>query len=149
MTIDKTPRSPGDRRPSDTRAQILEEHRQIKELIHRIEHTPDLSELGSGLEQLKPLFERHFAREESLDGLHSNIRDRAPEHAGTIERLKQEHGELLADVSALHRQVAACLEGRMRIETSCSELLRKIREHEARENEVFLDAICIDLGQGD
>lgn len=149
MTIDKTPRSPGDPHPRDTRAQIQEEHRQIRELIHRIEHTPDLSDLASGLEQLQPLFERHFAREESLDGLHHNIRDRAPQHARIIDQLKEEHGELLAGVSSLRSQVAACLEGRSQIEAACSELLRKIKEHEARENEVFLDAICTDLGQGD
>jgi multidrug resistance efflux pump len=141
MTSDQTAR--------DTRAQIREEHRQIKELTHRIEHTPDLAELGSGLEELAPLFERHFAREESLDGLHSNIRDRAPQHAAAIDRLKEEHGELLSDVSTLRAQVAACLQGRNQIEASCSELVRKIKEHEARENEVFLDAICTDLGTGD
>lgn len=145
MSSERVPSS-----PADTREQILSEHQQIRELVGRIEDTTDLAEIVSGLQQLQPLFESHFAREEALDGLHSDIRARAPQHRQAIDRLEQDHRELLADVAELQAQAQACLQGPIReIEALRSRFLLKLREHEARESGLFVDAIWTDLGQGD
>jgi Hemerythrin HHE cation binding domain len=147
MTIEKSPSSSSS---NDTREQILAEHRQIRDLVKKIEDTPDLAELHSGLQQLQPLFEQHFAREEALDGLHSGMRDRAPQQSAAIDALKEDHRQLLAEVAALRARVKACLDGPIQeIETSCTSFISRLKEHEARENEVFLDAIWTDLGTGD
>jgi hemerythrin len=135
-----------------TRKQILAEHQEIMELTSRMENTTDQAELLDSLQRLRPLFERHFAREEGLEGLHGDIQEHAPQEAAAIDQLKDDHRQLLADVSALEAQVKACQEGPIKekeIRTSCNRFLRMLKEHEARENDVFLDAIWTDLGQGD
>lgn len=147
---EKTPSSPSS--PGDTREQIQVEHQEIMELATGMENTTDQAELLDRLRQLRPLFERHFAREEGLEGLHGSIQEYAPQEASAIQQLKEDHRRLLADVSALEARVKACQEGPIKdkeIRTSCNRFLRMLKDHEARENDVFLDAIWTDLGQGD
>lgn len=145
MTTDKSP-------AAADREKILEEHRRIAELASSIADARDLDEMATGLQRLQSLLEPHFQREEELDGLHDSIRERAPHYVAAVKRLGEEHGALLAELRDLRARVGQCAAGRIdafgEIQQGFRTLVRDLREHEARENEVFLDT-WNDLGTGD
>ena len=63
-----------------------------------------------------PLVEgRHFvqavAEEEAPDGFYEGIRQQAPESAGALARLAEDHQAILRQAMELTRRAKACLEG--------------------------------------
>lgn len=135
---------------ASTRDQILTEHCQIAALAGGLVEKRDLEQIAGGLNQLLPLLERHFAREEAQEGLHGGLRTQAPQVAAAIEHLQHDHRRLLTDAGELRSRVRGCLDGPVReIHDRCLRLLRDLQQHEARENELFLDTVWTDLGTGD
>ncbi|HMB67831.1 MAG TPA: hemerythrin domain-containing protein [bacterium] len=127
--------------------QIREEHARLKELLARIGATGDLPGLLPLLEDLRDLLASHFAREEAEDAigpavLSSRLRNLAQE-------ILAEHAVFLRDLDRLIEQGREARETRDAVFSGMENLSRRLREHEAKEDELILDLAETDLGGGD
>lgn len=132
-------------------AQILAEHRRIRDLTRRLEsNTGELHELLTRLAELRSALVAHFVVEEAPDGFYDMIRSMAPRQLGRVDQLKKEHQAFLADIEALAARARACLAGPVaEVLGEAQALARWLRSHEAAEDDVLLDTVYNDLGQGD
>ena len=131
-------------------AGILAEHRRIRDLTYKLENTGELHELLARLDEFRSALVPHFLGEESVDGLYDMIRSMAPRQLSQVNRLEREHQAFLADIDALATRALACLAGPVAevLGLACA-LARRLRNHEAAEDDLLLDTLYSDLGQGD
>lgn len=131
------------------RKRLLEDHLEISRLSGEVSKTTDAKAMLAHLAKLKPLLERHFREEEAeFDGLHAGVRKRTPEQTLALKSLELDHTKLLEMVGKLRALATKPAAGK----TLCkhgSELHEFLCTHEARENEVFLDSIWNEIGEGD
>ena len=137
---------------SDTdalRHEIEREHKAIAKTLRRMEETEDPMALRPFLEELRPLLETHFEREEAADGLHAAIGETAPNLLPQVDELFQEHREIASDLERLcgHSERIARLATEVREGTL--ELIQRLRDHEAQENDIFGHAVYDVHGAGD
>ena len=121
------------------RREIMEDHRQLGDLLTQLHQAPHLSDTSRLLGDLQGLLRRHFAREESPDGLFEMIGSRAPHHRETVQALASEHVTFLTELDEL----AATPEGRA-VEAISDRVIRfvtRLREHESRESKLLLDSL--------
>jgi Hemerythrin HHE cation binding domain len=131
-------------------AQILAEHRHIGDLAGQIDTTGELGDLLTRLAALRSALLPHFLVEEAADGFYDMIRSMAPRLLGRMDQLEREHQALLADIDALTARARACLAGPVaEVLADAHRLTRRLRNHEAAEDEILLDTMYTDLGQGD
>jgi iron-sulfur cluster repair protein YtfE (RIC family) len=134
----------------DETAQIMAEHELLKEALARLEVTRDVAVLAELLAELADLLDVHFAREERMDGIVRDVGTHAPHRVDALSAVLAEHNELRRAVSALVESARACLAGPIAALYAGVEALREaLHSHEARENEIFLDAMYTDYGTGD
>lgn len=119
--------------------QIREEHGSIKAQLVDIEKEERLGALLERLGALRGSLERHFAFEESEEGMRGVVRDSAPERMDELEGLFAEHDALGRDLDALEATTRDLLSTR-------DALIARIRAHEARESELLTAALYEDLG---
>lgn len=135
---------------SATRREIVAEHRQIRDLVSRLETTGELEALLPRLAELRGLLVSHFAREEAPGGLHQVVDGSAPRLAGAVQVLCHEHRELLARVDDLAERARACLDGPVaEVRGAVADLCRGLHAHEAAETELLAGALYEDVGGGD
>lgn len=140
---------------ASARKRLLEDHLEISRLSGEISKTTDAKAMLAHLTKLKPLLERHFKAEEAeFDGLHAGVRKRTPEQTHALEGLELEHGKLLEMVGKLRALAAKPAAGKKpaagtTLRKHGSELHELLCSHEARENEIFLDSIWNEVGEGD
>ena len=128
---------------------VLAEHRQIRELIQEIERTRDLFQLLPRLQQFRSVLVAHFESEEAVGGFYDTMRSMAPRQVGRASQLEREHLALLVDIDRVAERARACLAGP--VAAVCAEagaMARRLRRHEASEDDLLLDTLYIDLGQG-
>ncbi|MCA8977837.1 MAG: hemerythrin domain-containing protein [Planctomycetes bacterium] len=135
-------------KPAQMRQQILDDHRQIGELLSKVAAATSAAETLASLQPLQPLLQRHFKEEEDeIDGLHGTIMQQAPQHANALLGLKDEHRQLLESVQHLLDLAHKGDDPRLR---ELGQLLKgQLAAHETRETEIFVDSIWTDLGAGD
>jgi hemerythrin HHE cation binding domain-containing protein len=130
--------------------QIVAEHRRIRELARQLDHAPELRELLTRLAELRGMLVAHFLREEAAEGLYNMIRSMAPRLLGRMAQLEKEHQTFLDDIDKLGTRARECLAGPVaEVLREAQALTRRLRKHEAAEDEVLLDTLYTDLGQGD
>ena len=89
-------------------------------------------------------------REETAEGLYNMIRSMAPRLLGRMAQLEKEHQTFLDDIDLLGTRARECLAGPVaEVLREAQALTRRLRKHEAAEDEVLLDTLYNDLGQGD
>jgi len=135
---------------SNANAQAIEEHRKIRELTERLGHAQSLVDLLRRLQELRLLMVPHFTDEEAQGGFFDVVRTQASRHLGAVRRLEREHEVLLAELDKLAEGARACLAGPVaEVLRQAREFARRTQEHEARENELLIDALYVDVGGGD
>jgi iron-sulfur cluster repair protein YtfE (RIC family) len=129
--------------------QILAEHRKIRELGQRIEHSRSLVELLELLSEFRSLLELHFMSEEAPDGFFDTMRNTGSRPLTKVDQLEKEHWALLAQLDRVSEGARVCLAGPVAaVLTEARALARRVRTHEAAENTLLLDTMYTDLGQG-
>ncbi len=132
-----------------TSESLLEEHRELRELMETICATSDLSVMLPLLDELKDELKEHFATEEAPGGFGTVVSESAPHKASVVDHLFAEHKEFLISVQRLHEAVENCLAGPVaEVRTAAALLKRRLRKHEAQENELLSDSLYTDLGGG-
>ncbi len=129
--------------------QIAEEHRALGESLSRIGKTTDPHRLLARLEKLRDQLEHHFAGEEGEGGLRDDVVNLAPFLLSTLDKLFEEHREVLVDIEELRAKAQACVDGPLaEILRDATSLVRRMHEHEARESELISDVYYTDYGEG-
>jgi hypothetical protein len=133
---------------------VEENHRLLEVLaaLERLGLTPRESEdwresIADRLDELGTRLGEHF-REEEESGLFTSFPERYPRFALRLERLRNEHGEVL---SQLHAIEVACDEEipTAALAARVLALVSTLRRHEAEETEVVHRAACEDIGSVD
>ena len=138
----------GDSSMIDSKDQVQEAHRKIRQATGRLGSASDLRELLQRLHELRLLIAPHFTDEERPDGFFDLIRARSARHLGAVKQLENEHQAFLGALDGLAEQARACLAGPVaHILKEAAELSRRMHEHEAREDALLGDALYIDIGE--
>ena len=130
---------------------FLEEHRRLHAYLEKVEAAlsatgpPETAvlTLASTLGQLAPSLQAHFAREEE-EGLFDRIQVTWPHAAQACERLRGEHGVLLARLERLRAagEAGSATEGALStLVDGVRSLLEDLRRHEALENELMTSSM--------
>jgi hypothetical protein len=98
------------------------------------------------LEILGGLLEVHFRREAGKDGLFEVIRRIRPECHRRLLALEDEHATLLGKLKELCTALAASDRADAELRRAKADLVAGLRAHEQSENQLMLDAHCVDLG---
>lgn len=134
-------------RGSTARRRIDDEHRQLGELLRSLTHTREVGRLSAELGALRELLVAHFAGEEGEEGLHAVVAEGASHRLPNLQRLFDEHRDLLAQVDALAGDAAALAGGPLaRLHEGVLALAESLRRHEAVEEELFSEAFYRDIG---
>jgi hypothetical protein len=128
--------------------QIAHEHSALKESLGRMEKTCDLKVLVPMLQEFRTRLEVHFTREEAPSGFHEIIGETAPHLLAYLQRLFDEHRDLLVEVDRVSEKARVCLEGPLaEVMREVAALSQRIQVHEARETSLLGDAMYTDLGE--
>lgn len=131
-----------------SRVEIHDEHVALRDTLGKMERTSDLSVLLPMLRDLRTRIEVHFAREEAPSGFHEIIGESAPHLLSYLQRLFEEHRELVTDLEALTEKARICLEGPVAdVLKDMAAFSQRIQVHEARETSLLGDAMYTDLGE--
>lgn len=132
---------------------VLEEHRQLREMIERLRH--DLSEgaiasLATNLIELQQQLESHFAYEERGGYFREAVRKR-PYLAPQTERLLREHREFLEQLKELGSLAAAACaaESWQHIRVTYESFRQRFLDHEQAEDRLLWEVFGTDTGAGD
>jgi hypothetical protein len=146
MTREDARRSP---EAAASEARIRREHEELKGVLRRIEETRELGELVPLLSKLGVLLEAHFATEEGPEGLRAAVAKLEPRHDSRLREILEEHSVFLRELERLAESARECLERTIPgILQEVAGLCARLREHEAKENELLLDATYTDIGGG-
>jgi hemerythrin-like domain-containing protein len=124
---------------------LLEQHKALRRLIGEVEAilatvTPARvpAALSARLADLEIALEAHFTHEER-SGLFERLAEEAPERAAAAAALLAEHGRLRQRAAALRTR--ALRDRGPSLAAAVRRLLHALERHEARENELLLDAV--------
>jgi len=132
--------------PQDVWARIEAFHGVMIGLLREFEATTDpvrIRELVGTLDEDLP---GHFADEVGPGGLFDDLAARRPASEPILEYLRNDHGEILDMVRALHRRLRESNPDQARILAGKRALLDKLRSHEQSENRLVIDTYRIDEG---
>ncbi len=102
--------------------------------------------LAERLSEVVGLLAEHARQLEAPQGLMSQIAQQEPRLLDRIDALRHEHRELVEQAKQLQQQInESPLELRERI----GDFLRKLRNHNAKENDLIYEALETDIGVGD
>ncbi len=121
------------------------EHRsdpEMGELLSAISAGADLVEHELRVEKLAASLEEHFKGEEAQDGLFDWVESNAPNTHRTSTKLRREHSEFRAELSA----ISALTADLRRREQA---LVARLRNHERLECELLNKILYTDHGGGD
>jgi len=132
---------------SAAKRRIDDEHRQLDELLRALVATRDLGRVRTMLAELATSLRQHFETEEGPQGLHEVVGELASHRLSVLQRLIDEHAEILAGVEQLRIAVGDCLDGPVRRSLAgVAALAEQLRRHEADEEELFGEAFYADIG---
>ena len=139
-----------DSRPTDLASHVSADHSFLRSGLDWLTAARNERAIAAMLEDLIEYLQLHFGQEEKVDGLFDFLALRAPRHASTVERLRSQHGQILADAAALRGELSGgssqvSAEQRARV----VEFVQLLREHEQLETALLQDAYDADLGVGD
>jgi len=116
-------------------AALAADHREILELLDRLQLIRDGLDLVRPLEQLHNLLVRHFAHEQFPGGLYESMGAFQPEYHALLRRLIAEHCSLLATVGSI-LQKARGSDADNALLDEVAQLVSALHRHERREHEL-------------
>ncbi len=139
--------------------EAFREHAEISEGVAEFEKWLGRSE-GAGAEWAALLCERllplvkilksHFASEE-CSNLYADMHIRAPGFADAVERLFDEHYDMIREIESLvraSRSIESTFDcDREELTRRARRIIFALRRHEAEENEILYQACCDDAGK--
>jgi iron-sulfur cluster repair protein YtfE (RIC family) len=129
---------------------IARQHEELHGLVRGLPKTHDLAALVERLGELRSQLEAHYAVEEGEQGFYEIVVKRAPRHHTKVQRLFDEHRDLLRRVDVIATRTRALLDGpAAEIHRDVVELVKLLEDHEHRENELLGDAMYRDTGFGE
>ena len=128
-------------------AVLLEDLRRLDEATHPASGE-GLAELRARLDVTQEHITEHFRFEEQNGYMHA-VRAREPRLERAIHQLAEEHRQLARSLEALIERArdTTSLDDRFRDEVR--EWVERVRQHEARENDIVQDAFNLDIGAED
>lgn len=130
------------------RDEFFHEHRKIQDSTRQIESVRDLHELLRCLQRARTLLEHHFVSEEAPGGFFDTVRSAAPRFSPRVEKLGEDHRAFLSELDQLAERARACLAGPVaEVLKQAADLARRLREHEAHEGEILIDALYDETGE--
>ena len=130
-----------------SRSEILDNHCRVGQLLDRLEKAALPADLAPVLEECRQLLPRHFAQEETAEGLFGIIGDRSPHAREEIAALVEEHRTLIRDLDVLTRRVVERPD-KAQLLAEAAQFSQQVRLHERRETQLLVDALASDLGEG-
>jgi DNA-binding transcriptional ArsR family regulator len=132
---------------SRAHAAVLEDLRKLEE-ASRGASPEGLAELRARLGGTHTHLSEHFRFEEQ-NGYMDTVRKREPRLERAIQLLAEEHGQLTRALDALLREAgtATSLDDTFREEVQG--WVQRVRQHEARENDLVQDAFVLDIDAED
>ena len=124
-----------------SRNEILDNHCRVGQLLDRLEKAVLPADLAPVLEECRLLLPRHFAQEETSEGLFGIIGDRLPHAREEIEALVEEHHTLIHDLDALTRR-AVERPDKAQLLAEAAQFSQQVRLHERRETQLLVDALA-------
>ena len=109
------------------------------------------AELTNMFSRLRSQLAWNFTLEEA-GGYLADVVSVAPRHCGKVERLRDEHNELQNELMAISDETKSSGSSELtRDEQKCLaerffEFRRRLRDHNARERELIVDALYVDIG---
>jgi len=128
-------------------AALLDDLRQLEEAVRRASGE-GVAELRTRLDATRRHIAEHFRFEEQ-SGYMDAVRKQEPRLARTIDQLADEHGQLAQSLEALIRESAAAKSTGAALRDGVRSWVEHVRQHEARENDLVLDAFNLDLSAED
>lgn len=126
-------------------AALLDDLRKLEEAARM---ASDIVELRVQLGATKTHLTAHFRFEEE-HGYMDAVREQAPRLQHAIERLAAEHRELTESLADLIAQNAATPNVEDRLREQIPAWVKRVRRHEAREDDVVYEAFNRDIGPED
>lgn len=128
-------------------------HAAISDLDHHLDaldsqDAPDAARFRDALDELLTTLHRHVAEADAPDGLLAQILEEASYFASRVERLRSEHGDLLARAGDLQDRARTSVDVRPLL-TEARQLSARVAEHRRRGTELLVDATMLDLSAGD
>lgn len=131
-------------------SKIAQQHRQLRDTLHRVTEATSLERLIPLLEKLNEQLKEHFADEEGDGGLADAIGESAPRNLRAVEALFHEHREFLKELSELIARCHALQRGpKAEILQDVQTLSQRLHQHEVRETNLLTDSVYTDVGTGD
>ncbi len=131
-----------------SRDTIAHEHVALRDTLGRMEQTSDLRLLLPMLQEIRTRLGVHFTREEAPSGFHDIIGETAPHLLAYLQRLLDEHRDLLAELDRLSARAKACADGPLAaVLADVAAFSQRLQIHEARETSLLGDAMYTDLGE--
>lgn len=127
------------------RERVRREHQHLHRLTVTIVETTDLASLPALLREFRETLVAHHALDEADDGLFDSIRAEAPHLSHRVAEMQREHAEFVARLDEL---LPGASDQTSRDEThrAVTELIERMREHDAEENALLLDSVETDIG---
>lgn len=126
---------------------ITREHESLHRAVTALGETTDPRHLLAALEEIRPRLLEHFAAEEGEEGLHKVVADGAPHLLPSVQRVFEEHRELLTILDRLQADTRELVEGpQAEILEGVRSLCNRLEHHEAVETELLTASVYTDLG---
>jgi|SRR5215471_5209495 len=121
--------------------------RELEEAGHTASEK-GLPGLRSRLKSTRKHIAEHFRFEEQ-GGYMDAVRKREPRLGRVIDELCTEHGQLLSSLDAILKETATASSMNDLMRGELTGWINRVRQHEARENQVVQDAFNLDIGSED
>ena len=134
---------------------IEDSHRRIRNDLRVLEKRDDLGQIGEAVDDLPGLLKEHFREEEKPGGLFEEIQSLRPRLRSRLDRLRQEHREIMRALQGLQRRLREVDEMTRRgelqrlhddIRLSKAAFLKLIHQHERVESGLVADTYYMEDG---
>jgi hypothetical protein len=126
---------------------LMDDLRQLEEAAG-LHADKGLHELRARTETTRTHIAEHFRCEEQ-DGYMAALRKREPRLEHVIQQLAQEHRELLQDLDAVAQDAQAATNLSTTMRGKLKTWVKRVRQHEAHENDLVQNAYNLDLAAED
>ncbi|HEX9308918.1 MAG TPA: isocitrate lyase, partial [Anaeromyxobacter sp.] len=116
---------------AQVRAALDEDHGRLEGILARVRSSHDVSGLSASLDELRSMLTEHFAHEEHAKGFYGLLGS-AAQHRKEVERMIQEHRQLLAALQTLVERAKGNAPEAELVRQS-GELAGRLLDHELRE----------------
>ncbi len=119
------------------------------DLVRKLAREAGLPQTIECIEKLRPVMTAHFETEERPNGFLDNVGAAAPRLQRRVERVREEHQELLRDLDHIQHQVAIIEAAQADLAARKKNFLQSLLLHERSEADLQFEAYYVELGGGD